>query len=150
MTEYQLKTGLGVFVVILTACLLVLVFLCYLMGGFYNGEFTTMIAVVFPMFTCYATPAFRHLVNERFVRVDESDQVSVAFIAISFGGTGMFALAIFGVIFLRAYGGFFNDFEHFEHVLLAVNSAFAIYIGYIIDEVFTRADTSTRRRRTRN
>jgi hypothetical protein len=136
MTEERLRTRLGAFIITLTLGLFGLLTFCFLMGGFYSGELTTIFAVVLPMFTCYSTPAFRHLVNNRYVQDDNSKPVVNSFIVISFGGTSAFALAIFGVILLQAWGGYFSSFEQFEHVLLVVDSAFAVYIGYIIDEVF--------------
>jgi hypothetical protein len=146
MTEQKFRKRLGAFILVLSVGLLALLALCFLWRAFEVGELTTIVAIVIPMFTCYATPAFRHFVDNRYAQDDYSKQVVNSFVVMAFGGTFAFSFAIFGIIFLRAWGGYFPSFEQFEHTLLAINAPFAVYIGYIIEEVFARKTATTRRR----
>jgi hypothetical protein len=140
MTEHGLRTYLGVYIIILNVALISLVFACFYEGGFDPDELTTVLAIVFPMFACYATAAIRHLVNERIVKNDESKRLSTSFVSISFIAPSLFVLVISGVIFLQARGTTFSNFEQFKKLLLIVETVFSAYLGQIIYSMFARTE----------
>lgn len=140
MSERKLKTQVALFIIILNVAVLSLVNICFYKGGFDPDEFTTVLAVVGPMFACYTIAAMRYLVNERYIREGNSPRVTMSYAILSFAVPSAFAVAIAGALLLQARGGIngsgFTNFEQFKRILLILETAFSAYIGQLIYTMF--------------
>jgi hypothetical protein len=142
MTEHRFKTTLGLLLIALNLSIFLFVFGCFLMGGFDATQFTTVLAIVFPMFACYATAAIRYFTTARFVRAHVSNQlIASAFTVLSFGMPTLFALIIMLVIGAQADGVIFTNFTQFTTILLMMESVFSINIGMLVYTIFVPIDT---------
>ena len=141
------QDSVGLFVITLNVAMLSLMFWVFYEGGFDTDEFTTVLAIVAPMFACYATAATRHFTKERFARADNSKQVTAAFAVLSFVVPSVFAIAIIMTLVLQARGGTthrgaFSNFEQFKRIPLIIQTGFSVYVGQLIYTLFTPSEST--------
>ncbi len=140
MTERGLKNRVGLFLIAVHLFIIVLVLVCFAVGGFDFDEMTTVLAVIVPMFAGYSTAVISHIVNERFVLKDTSKPVSGMFASLAFVLPTLFAMLIVAAILLQARGLTFADFEQFKKSVILIESLFAVYIGRLIFSMFERPE----------
>ena len=148
MTERKLKESLGLFIMILNAAVILLILGCFYMGGFKPTELFTVLSTVVPMFACYLVVVFSFVVEERYVRSDNSKKVSKLFAATSFAVPTVFGLLIAFGVWLQARGGTnhaaFSNFDEFQRYLLLIQCLFSGYIGRFIYKLFPHVEPQSR------
>jgi hypothetical protein len=118
MRERQLKRYLGLWLIFLHLGMLALAFICFLQNGFDLDQFTTLVAVIAPMFGCYAEPAIRSIISDRYIHEDNSAPVRIISAGVSFALPFLLAVVVAIFILLQASGRIFTDFSQFTLVLL--------------------------------
>lgn len=127
---------LGAYVFLLCA-----VIVLRLVNGFSGDEFTTILAIVVPMFSGYSTSIIAFIVKDRHTQEDKTLHVTPLYALLSLVFPATFLVAIFAGIFLQAYSLAFENFEEFKRFLLTVETAFAVYVGMFIYSMFERKKT---------
>lgn len=136
MKERQLKTTLAVCIVAINIFTVALVFVCFEIGGFDEDQLTTLLAIIFPMFSCYSVSAIRHIISDRKNRSDSRKNIPATLSILAFGIIFSFAFFIVAIIIMQAQGNVFPNFEYFKKVLLYMETAFAGLIGATIYPMF--------------
>lgn len=141
MTEHRFKTRLGLFIIVVNLVMILAVFGCFIKGWFDGDQFTTVLAIVVPMFACYATAAVRYVIGKRVVRRrdDSKRRVGGAMIALSFGMPSLLGIFILGLIGAQVDGRYFKNFAQFKTFLFLAEGVFSANIGAIMYRVFGSA-----------
>ncbi len=138
MTEQKLKGRVGITLIASHLAIIVLAVVLRLMNGFTGDEFTTLFAIVTPMFAGYTTAIVASLIAERHVKEDHSKEVTTAFVVITLLLPLVLAVIVAIAIWLKAYSLAFSDFEDFKRFLITIESIFAVYVGMLIYTLFPR------------
>jgi len=138
MTEEQLKTRIGLFLIVSHLVIIIpLVIVLYLYGGFLFEEMTTAIALIVPMFSAYLAAIINYIIsNKKKKRAKKSEDISNEFIFIAFLLPSLFIIFLISIILLKAFNIGFSTFEQFKIMLTLGESAFGIYAGYILKSLF--------------
>lgn len=138
MTERQLKYRAGTVLVLSHLGVLLLIIVLRLMNGFNGDEFTTLLALVTPMFSGYSTAIIAFIVMDRHVTEDKSQKVTLTFVIMTLLIPTVLAIIVAVSIWIKAHNLAFADFEDFKRFLIALESIFAVYVGMLIYALFPR------------
>jgi hypothetical protein len=138
MTERQLKYSCGLLLVTSHLALIFFVIWLYFKNGFSIDEFTTVLAVITPMFAGYTTSILAVVIAERRLLKDKTPKVTVVYMALSFIFPVIFVGMLFVAVFLKARNEVFPDFETFKRFLLILESIFAAYVGMFVYSMFEK------------
>ena len=133
-TEKQLRTNIGKLLIVSHFFLIFLVvFMTAFLGKFTPGQLFTTLGLMLPLFTAYTTAIVATFLAAKnsptdSVLVDES-KVFVAYFIPS-----LFILFILFSIIWKAFGTL--DFEPFTAMLGVSETAFGVYIGMIVKNLF--------------
>lgn len=136
MTENGVKTAVGIGVLLSYLALIVLVIVLYALGGFLFEEMTTTVALVVPMFGVYCAAIIKYIIANRSATQDKSPITTKAFIFISLLLPSIFIGALCSVIILKAYSIAFSNFDQFKLTLGLLQTAFGVYMGLLLAELF--------------
>ena len=139
MTQRKLRYRLGFFLVGSHLFLIGLAIALYFMRGFSIDEFTTVVAIVAPVFAGYTTSIVAFIIKEANVLKDTSAPVNSAYAAMSFAMPSVIVLVLALSIWLKANNRVFDNFEDFKRFLLLVESLFAGYAGMFVYSLFEKA-----------
>jgi hypothetical protein len=114
------------------------------MDGFDSDQFTTLLGVIAPMFTGYTTAIVAFIIKDRLVSTDTSPNVTNIFSILFFVFPGIFAAVIAATIWFQAHSLVFPNFETFKRIIIAIESAFAVYIGMFVYSLFEKQPASKR------
>lgn len=140
MTERTLKYRAGLSLVVGHLLVLVTVIAFVLSGGYTGEEFTTIFAVIVPMFSGYSTAIVAFIVKDRYAGKDRSRQVTGSYAALSFVFPLLFTVVVLAAVMLQAFNMAFEDFEEFKRFLLAIETAFAVYVGRFVYSMFEKPE----------
>lgn len=136
MTETQLKTKVGLFLIISHIAIIMLVIILYLAGGFLFDEMTTTIALIVPMFSIYTTAIIKYIILNKTKTEVEAKQKSKEYTFISLFFPLLFVFFLIAIIVLKASNIGFSTFEQFKAMLAISETAFGSYIGLILYSFF--------------
>ena len=138
MTERTLKYSLGFFLIGSHFGLLICCIVLYFLNGFNIDEFTTVIAIIAPVFAGYTTSIIAFIIKEARQLSDKTPKVTGAYSFLSFL-IPCLLVTIFGVAtVLKAFNKVFDDFEDFKRFLILVESLFAAYVGMFVYSLFEK------------
>ncbi len=136
MTERQVRTRVGIFLVVSHVAILLLLVLLSLAGGFTWPELTTSIALIVPVFVGSTTAIVKSFIDNRKQVENQSPAMHGAFVVIAFLLPGVFVGFLGLIIMLKAFNWGIADFEHFKGLLALGETGFAVYPGYVIQSLF--------------
>lgn len=140
MTERKLKYSVGVFLIVSHFGLIIYSIKLYFMNGFNIEEFTTLVAIIAPMFAGYTTSILAFIIKNSRVSKDVSEKVTVVYSVLSFAIPLVLVAIIGAAIRFKAYNTAFENFEDFKRFLLIVESLFAAYVGMFVYSLFEKRD----------
>lgn len=141
MTERKVKYSLGVFVIASHFGLLIYSIVLFFLNGFSIEEFTTLVAIIAPVFAGYTTSILAFIIRDAHVLKDRTKPVTAVYTCLSFG-IPLILVTVFTVsVTLKAYNKVFADFEDFKRFLLLVESLFAVYVGMFVYSLFEKRTT---------
>lgn len=138
MSERKLKYGIGIYLVLSHLVLIGLAIALYFANGFSIDEFTTVLAIVAPMFAGYTTSILAFIIKEARVLSDASPAVNRVYALFSFLMPSILVVVIAISFWLKAHNQVFGDFEDFKRFLLLMESLFAGYAGMFIYSLFEK------------
>ena len=142
MTERQLKYKVGMALVLSHVAIILVIISFRFANGFNTDEFTTLLALVTPMFSGYTASIIAFVVTDRHVAADTSQPVTSVFVALTLLLPLLLAGLTIVAIAVKAYNLVFTDFEDFKRFLIALESIFAVYVGMLIYALFPRQNVS--------
>jgi hypothetical protein len=110
----------------------------YFENGFSIDEYTTVLAILTPVFAGYTTSILAFIVNDAEVRTDDSPRVSGIFSFLSFALPSVLITALGLSVTLKAFNEVFGNFEDFKRFLLLMESLFAGYAGMFVYSLFEK------------
>lgn len=131
MNEYELRSRIGIFLIVSQFVLVTIVFISYLFGGYNFDEMTTTIALMFPMLSAYTTGIIKYFISNREQQLVSSNNVTNQFVFITYLVPVLFVFGLGFVILIKPFNGFGN-FEQFKTVLAIIESIFGGFTGYIM------------------
>lgn len=138
MTERKLKYSLGLFLIASHFCLLIACIVFYFLNGFSIEEFTTVVAIIAPVFAGYTTSIITFIIKDAHVLKDKTKRVTGVYASLSFV-IPLLLVLIFGVsIALKAFNLAFENFEDFKRFLTLIESLFAAYVGMFVYSLFEK------------
>ena len=146
MTENRLKRRLGVFLVSSHLGTLFVAIFAKLIGGLSADEFTTVLAVIAPMFAGYTSAVVAYFVEHRHITADSSRKITSTFAWLSLVLPAVLAVLIILSIILKSLNLGFVDFEDMKRFLIAMESLLAAYIGTIVFTLFPRSTDESKGR----
>ena len=136
MTERVLKYSVGLFIVFAHFGLLSYLVVLYGLGGFTIDEFTTVLAVVTPVFAGHTATILGFIVGEAKVVEDRTTRMNVAYVCVNFA-IPLLLVSILGAgIWAKAHNRVFTNFEELKRFLLLVESVFAVYVGILVNSLY--------------
>jgi len=139
MTENKLKRRLGLFLVASHLCVLFSAIISKLVGGLSVDEFTTVLAVVTPMFAGFTGAVIAFFVENRHVATDSSPKITRTFSNLALLLPGVLVALTIMSIFLKSINVGFSDFEDMKRFLIAMESLLAAYISTIVFTLFPKS-----------
>jgi hypothetical protein len=138
MTARTLQAIVGVIFIVSHFAVLILVAAFYIARGFTFEEMTTTIAIVAPVFAGYTLIIVRAIMAER-TQGNTAPQKNerFLFIFLSLFVPAVFVLVLVAIICLRAYNVGISSFEQFKTMLALAEGVFAVYLGPIIQALFS-------------
>lgn len=148
MSERQLKYRAGLFLIGSHVGLVIFAIILFFNRGFDIDEFTTVMAVITPVFAGYTTSIIAFIIKDARTTEDTSAQVSRAYVALSFGMPSLLIIMLAVAIGMKAFNSVFANFEDFKRFLLLMESLFAAYAGMFVYSLFEQRppENHTRRR----
>jgi hypothetical protein len=138
MTEHRLKVILAYLVLVIDFGLLALVSICLGLGWFNRDEATTMLGILLPSAPGHTAVVWRFIVDTRLIKKMVSGQVSTAFVISSLCLLGLPTFFNTVIILRQASGGF--HFADSKLMLVAVESFFSGFVGYLIGKLYSRLE----------
>jgi hypothetical protein len=138
MTARTIQAIVGVIFIVSHFAVLILVAAFYIARGFTFEEMTTTISIVAPVFAGYTLIIVRAIMAER----TQSDAIPkpkerFLFVFLSLFVPLVFVSVLVAIICLRAYNVGISSFEQFKTMLALVEGVFAVYLGPIIQSLFS-------------
>jgi len=146
MTDVQLRSWVGLFLIIAQFCLVGMVLVLWGYHRFLFEEMTTTVSILTPMFAIYTTSVVKHLISHKRETGEPATPVSSAFSFISLFFPCAFVAGLAAVIWLKSTGSAFADIEQFKTALGIVQTSFAVYLGLLINSLFDTKVQASRRR----
>lgn len=136
MTEGTIKSLVGVGVVLGYLGIVVLTIILYFFGGFLFDELTTIIALIVPMFGIYCSAIIKYITTNRGAKRKKTIEITrvYALISVIFPSVFIFSLGV--IIVLKACNLAFSNFDQFKMTLGLLQTAFGVYMGLILAEMF--------------
>ena len=145
MTERKLKYSVGLFLLASHFGLLCYVIALYFVSGFNIEEFTTVVAVVTPVFAGYTTSIIAFIVKDAKVLEDKTDRVGMVYSALAFAVPLLLVAIVALSIWFKAHNQVFANFEDFKRFLLLIESLFAAYTGMFVYSLFEKVAVAATR-----
>jgi hypothetical protein len=138
MTARTIQAIVGVIFIVSHIGVLILVAAFYIARGFTFEEMTTTIAIIAPVFAGYTLIIVRAIMAER-TQSDTVPKVKERFLFtfLSLFVPVVFVVVLVAIICLRAYNVGISSFEQFKTMLALVEGVFAVYLGPIIQSLFS-------------
>jgi hypothetical protein len=136
MTERQLQYRTGSLLVSSHLLVITAVIGFRFANGFSTDEFTTLLALVTPVFSGYTASFVAFVVAHRHATVDASKPVTTTFVVLTWLLPVVLSLLILAAIALKAFNRVFTDFEDFKRFLILLESVLSGYIGTLIYTLF--------------
>lgn len=136
MTERQLKYRAGLFLIGSHVGLVIFAIILFFNKGFDIDEFTTVMAVITPVFAGYTTSIVAFIIKDAKIMEDTSAQVSRAYAGLSFGMPLLLVVMVAMAVGMKAFNYVFANFEDFKRFLLLLESLFAAYAGMFVYSLF--------------
>ena len=136
MTETQLKTRVGLFVVIAHFSILILVLVLYVLGGFLFNEMTTTSALIVPMFSVYTTAIIKYIIAGKNRMPCKGDPVTGEYAFIAWFVPGLFVGVLIAAILLKAFNVGFSSFEEFKIMMGVLETVFGAYVGLVLASMY--------------
>ena len=134
MTEVQLKSRVGLFLIISHFSIILFIVILYLFNGFLFEEMTTAIALIIPMFSIYTTAIIKHIIANRTQRQAWSKTGTGEYTFIVFFIPSLFVFFLVVIVFLNVFN--VVAFEQFKIMLGMSETAFGTYVGLILSSMF--------------
>ncbi len=126
--------------------ILLLIFVCLFRHGFSYEEFTTVLAIVSPMFAYYTSAVIHDFARDPFVQPDNQVYLTSRFVVLSFAMFLVYTFAVGGAVALRAWGAeVFDDFEIFKRTLLLIETIFAAWTARLVYTMFESVEEPARK-----
>jgi hypothetical protein len=138
MTERKLKYSVGLFLMASHFGLLCYVIALYFAGGFNIEEFTTVVAVITPVFAGYTTSIIAFIVKHAKILEDKTDKVTLIYTLMAFTMPLLLVVIVGLSVGLKAHNKVFANFEDFKRFLLLIESLFAAYTGMFVYSLFEK------------
>jgi hypothetical protein len=138
MTERTLKYAAGFFLVASHLGLLSYVIALFFLNGFNIDEFTTVMAVITPVFAGYTTSIVAFIIKEAKVLKDDTASVNLAYVILTFVMPLFLVVVLALAIGFKAHNRVFSNFEDFKRFLLLAESLFAAYVGMFVFSLFDK------------
>src|SRR3954447_17751467 len=138
MTARAIQAIVGVIFIISHFAVLILVAAFYIARGFTFEEMTTTISIIAPVFAGYTLIIVRAIMAER-AASDPTPQRKepFLFVFLSLFVPVVFVAVLVAIIYLRAYNIGISSFEQFKTMLAIVEGVFAVYLGPIVQALFS-------------
>jgi hypothetical protein len=138
MTARTIQAIVGVIFIVSHFAVLILVAAFYILRGFTFEEMTTTISIIAPVFAGYTLIIVRAIMAER-RDGDKGPKVKERFLFtfLSLFVPVVFVLVLVAIILLRAYNVGISSFEQFKTMLAIVEGVFAVYLGPIVQALFS-------------
>lgn len=138
MTERQLKYRAGIFLICAHLGVAVFAIALFMMAGFNIDEFTTVMAVITPVFAGFTTSIIAFIIKDAKETVDTTARVSTAYVALTFSLPLLLVTVIALSVGLKAFNLVFANFEDFKRFLLLTETLFAGYVGMFVYSLFDK------------
>lgn len=136
MTREQLKSRIGLFLIISHFMIILLVVALFLFGGFKFEEMTTAVALIVPMFSIYTTAIIKHITTNSKQKKDSSEIITGEFVFITFFVPSLLIFFLISMIILKTLNVGFSDFEQFKIMLAISETVFGAYVGLVMSSLF--------------
>ena len=134
MDETILKYRLSKMILFFGVVFMVVLMILFAMGGFTQGELVTLLGLALPMVLLYLTAILKYAYQNRYIGPGKPVPSIFSFLST------YVLIFLFGLMLvLVALKALINlmSFETLKLVLIAIQSGFAIYGGFIITELFS-------------
>jgi hypothetical protein len=142
MTERRLRYVSGIALIAMHLIILVSAILIKLMHGFDKSEFTTVVGIVAPMFSGYTSAILAFIIRDRHVTIDRSKRVTGTYALLIIVFPLILATIVCASMWMEAFSKGFENFDDFKTLLLALESAFAIYVSLLVYSLFDKKSDS--------
>jgi hypothetical protein len=142
MTKTQVENRVGVLMVLANVVVLLLAVLLYGIGGLLFDEFTTIVAIVSPMFSVYTTAIIKHFMTNSAHKADRSPRVTAQCALLCLLMPIAFTVLIVGAMVFKASNLVFATFEDFKNMVIAAETLFGTYVGSVLAGIFERAEST--------
>jgi hypothetical protein len=105
-------------------------------GGFLFNEMTTTIALIIPMFSVYTTAILKYIVATQRRTSLGGSRVTKQYIIVSWLVPTGFCLYLIAIVLAKAFNVGFSSFEEFKGLLLAGQTIFGGYMGFLLSSMF--------------
>src|SRR5262249_46977455 len=111
----------------------------YFLGGFAFDELTTAIALLTPLFAGFSTMIVKDAIAEAApgAPVAERRELPWSFCFLRFAFCGSFAIYLLLIVTLKGFNIGFSTFDQFKILLGLSETAFGIYVGYLLPTLFS-------------
>ncbi len=134
MTESQLKSRIGIFLIISHFSIIILVIILYLLGGFLFDEMTTTVALIIPMFSVYTTAIVKHIIANKNQGRSWSKSTTSEYTFIVFLIPSLFISFLVAINFIKVFN--LVTFEQFKIMLAIGETVFGAYVGLVLSSMF--------------
>ncbi|MCP4348644.1 MAG: hypothetical protein GY795_24455 [Desulfobacterales bacterium] len=134
MTEAQLRTRIGLFLIISHFSIILSVVVLQIFGGFLFEEMTTTVALIIPMFSIYTTAIIKNIISNKILTEKRSERVTREYIFITFMIPSVFVLFLVAIIILKSLNTV--SFEQFKIMLTVSETVFGTYVGLVLASFF--------------
>jgi hypothetical protein len=136
MSEHNLKTNVGIFLILSHFIVFIVVMIVSAIGGMDFSETTTSVALIAPMYAAYTTAIIRFIIDNKRKRAVKSPAVTKAYTFISFFIPALFTGAIIIIVVLRGFRIWIRDPDMYKYLIGAMETIFGIYAGLILRDMF--------------
>jgi hypothetical protein len=140
MTSRRLKYWLGGFLILAHFGLVVFSIVLYFLHGFSIEEFTTVIAILVPVFAGHTTSILAFIIKDAQTLEDISPRVNAVYSSFSFLIPLLLVAIVALTIGLKAYNRVFSNFEEFKRFFLLIESLFSAYVGMFVYSLFEKRE----------
>ena len=137
MSENTLRTLVGFEIIGIHMTIFAVLLLLWVKGGFSNSEATTIMGLIFPIFSGYCAAIISHFVDHRVRRRRSTTSVTWPFIVLAIASPLGLGVAVLIVIVSQAYGLLY-DFDTCKIILLAIETGLAANVGTIVYAIYGR------------
>jgi len=118
--------------------ILLLASILYFLGGFSLEEFTTIAAIVAPLFAGYSSSIVAFFIADRHQLNDVTNTVTNTYAALVIS-LPLLLVAMVGLcLILKAYNLAFPNFEAMKRFILLFESLSGVYVGMLVYSLFAR------------